>query len=166
MSRPIMLSKVFLKGHPREGELTEFRKKMYASLYIRELRNGLIYKIKPVREVNFTPKSHTIRAGHRWKVGDFFSPREWSGTPYRSKQTVLFDDIEIKKVWDVKITADFRIFVGGDEIINHIQDLARNDGLSLHDFMFWFAGSLPFDGQIICWNNDVDYDNPKYYCPF
>lgn len=31
-------------------------------------------------------KHHTIRAGNRFKTGDYFSPRVWSGSPYNSKQ--------------------------------------------------------------------------------
>jgi len=161
MSRPIMFSKVFLKGHPKEGVPTLFRDGFLKCLYEMKLLemplpNVCLFNI-PI------PKSHTIRAGHRWKVGDFFSPREWSGKPYRSKQTTLFDDVRVEKVYDTRITDDFRIFVDGFEIINHIEDLAHNDGLTLHDFMFWFAKSLPFDGQIICWNKDVDYTQSKYY---
>ena len=163
MSRPIMFSKVFLKGHPREGELTEFRSGLYRCLYEMKLLKEI-----PLPNIYYfyigiaKCKSHTIRAGHRWKVGDFFSPREWSGKPYRSKHTILFDDIQIVKIWDIRITDNFRIFIDGVEIITY-EDLAHNDGLTLHDFMFWFAKSLPFDGQIICWNKDVDYTQSKYY---
>ena len=162
MSRPIMFSRVFPKEHPREGELTGFKNKIYVAIHYKQLIDAGVEFVKGFVVKNIIPKSHTIRAGHRWKVGDFFSPREWSGKPYRSKQTILFDDIQIVKIWDIRITDNFRIFIDGVEIITY-EDLAHNDGLTLHDFMFWFAKSLPFDGQIICWNKDVDYTQSKYY---
>jgi hypothetical protein len=43
-------------------------------------------------------------------------------------------------------------------------EVAKNDGLGIIDFAIWFAGSnaasskrKPFNGQILCWNDAVDY---------
>jgi hypothetical protein len=43
-------------------------------------------------------KNHTIREGNHFKVGDKFSPRVWSGLPYKSKQIIFAPDIEVKQV--------------------------------------------------------------------
>lgn len=51
--------------------------------------------------INGFSKEHTIRKGKRWKVGDKFSPRIWSGKPYKSKQIILAPDTEIKQVFDI-----------------------------------------------------------------
>ena len=107
-------------------------------------------------------KGHTIRSGNRWNKGDFFSPRVWSGAPYNSKQIIIAPDIEIKKIWDVVISVkDKHVFLddncfyeerGYEEII---KKLAHNDGLSVADFKDWFK--KPFKGQVICWDEKVNY---------
>lgn len=40
-------------------------------------------------------KYHTIRAGNRFKKGDYFSPRIWTDKPYASKQYQFHPDILI-----------------------------------------------------------------------
>jgi len=38
------------------------------------------------------------------------------------------------------------------------RDVALNDGLSYQDFFSWFGIKKKlFEGQIICWSNDIDY---------
>lgn len=120
-----------------------------------------------------TEKHHTIRAGKRWKIGDKFSPRVWSDKPYASKQIQFYHPIEIKKLWN------FELDFNGVPIINGVYwfdehtkdvgkyiyaDLAKNDGLSEEDFYYWFGmhpkknkDDKSFDGQILCWNEKVNY---------
>jgi hypothetical protein len=43
-------------------------------------------------------------------------------------------------------------FYGSPEV----ELLAQHDGLSNEDFQNWFS-KLPFDGQIICWDDHVEY---------
>lgn len=122
-------------------------------------------------------KNHTIRAGNRFKAGDKFSPRVWgtdinpkSGRcgPYHSKQIILAPDMEVKKVWDFKIYGEksetpFQITVDGfvvnDTSLSHyiIEEVAKNDGLTMDELMSWFKYPKPFTGQIICWNETVNY---------
>jgi hypothetical protein len=105
-------------------------------------------------------KHHTIRAGHRWKVGDLFSPRVWSGKPYNSKQIVIANDIQIKKIFDFELTFDDLFFIN-DNLYAYssshdaLEALAKNDGLSQVDLLNWF--NKPFKGQIICWNENIEY---------
>ncbi len=117
---------------------------------------------------NNWPKHHTIRAGNRWKVGDKFSPRVWSAKPYASPQITIAPDVEIKKLWDI------RIFKSGDVNIRlktetgsisywcsidspGFKKLAENDGLSVSDMAAWFKMPCTFKGQIICWNDSIQY---------
>jgi hypothetical protein len=120
----------------------------------------------------FEPKHHTIRAGHRWKVGDKFSPRVWSGKPYQSKQIIIAPDIEVKKVWDFEVFIDIKsgydcvrlngvllhefdgneVFMGGHL---KLRTIAKNDGLEFEDFGNWFNKTMK--GQIICWNENIEY---------
>lgn len=126
----ITLAKTFMKGHPREGEPTEFKEKYLAGEKIHTLRAGEHWE-KVVEEVN---------AGRA-----ILSVREWSGKPYGSKQ------IEIDQL--TKLGYQPVIFHDFDRIESTIKDpeakayliaLATNDGLKLRDFISWFK---PNDGN-------------------
>ncbi len=170
MSKVMTFSRYFPAYHPRKGEPTYFVEQIWNSLNElklpvpknKDLPHDFMWSILPLS--NYGAKHHTIRAGNRWKVGDKFSPRVWSGKPYNSKQIIIAPDIEIKKVWDVnfriKGSINFRI-------VNHryhfdhekMKLLAKNDGLSYRDFMDWFCNGKEwgFSGQIICWNENINY---------
>lgn len=180
MSRVITFSRVFPAHHPKKGQPTYFPEKIWKGFY--ELNNGDIrdflwyleqydnhFGVQNIKNVhNYEPKWHTIRSGNRWKVGDKFSPRVWSGKPYQSKQIIIAPDIEIKKVWDIKIIHDegtFEIFID-DKFCFELgsvksEHLVKNDGLSIEDFENWFYLSIKkpgyFGGQIICWNENINY---------
>lgn len=188
MSRVITFSRTFPSYHPRKGEDTFFAEKIWKSLDKLELTsihldqciNNYYQQIGYLEKYNdIHSKYHTIRAGNRWKVGDKFSSRVWSGKPYASKQIIITPDIEIKKVWSITIelirkpmensdyeTACYKFLIDG-VIVNDVETLAKNDGLSYHDLIDWFKlfQSLDkprlmrkvFDGQIICWSNNINY---------
>lgn len=109
-----------------------------------------------------TYKHHTIRAGNRWKVGDKFSPRVWSGKPRNSKQIIIAPDIEIKKVFDFEMDLNGIYSING-KYISHksYHKLANNDGLTEVDMQFWFMPNMnkpkEFKGQIICWDENINY---------
>lgn len=133
----ITFSKVFPKSHPSSGKPTSF-----------------------VEKILTNRKVHTIRAGKRWKVGDIFSARTWTGKPYKSKQESFLEPVEIKKVWDIDIYETMEVFINGKFYCNYgselIVGLASNDGLDEMDFKCWFM-DLPFSGQIICWKENINY---------
>ena len=134
-----MLSRVFPKTHPRAGEDTGFKPKVFASF------NNMPCYLK---------KLHTIRANYPlWKErfdevqrGEaIINLRQWLGEPYRSK-TVLIktltaaDGIGLQRL-------DFKMPDHGDQPFYVIDDsmffttgkvLAQNDGLSLDDWQSWF----------------------------
>jgi hypothetical protein len=169
MSRVITFSTKFPAKHPRAGEPTFFVEKIVRSLN----------QMQPPQDINspfseemyyiVEPKHHTIRAGKRWKVGDKFSPRIWSGKPYASKQIAFANDIELVKVIDIEIEfSGNRIDVQKPtDKPNHYLllpagEVANNDGLDVHDFINWFAihpkaKQEKFIGQILCWNDKVSY---------
>jgi|SRR6185369_12093942 len=174
MSRVITFSTTFPSYHPRKGEPTRFIEKIYASLA------DTVEGFKIPNDANEYwdwheyyncrhPKHHTVRAGHRFKVGDWFSPRIWSGIPYRSPQIVIGPDIQIKNIWDFEIKKAWKelpLDYDTDIIINHmfyhsddeiITLLAKNDGLTLPELLQWFKYPKPFDGQIICWGQNINY---------
>ena len=186
MSKVLTFSRVFPSYHPRKGEPTYFVEKIWNSFHVDAigdrffefiendfdtLNPKLFYAemvaffetIEPQRTNKFTPKYHTIRAGNRWKEGDKFSPRVWSGKPYQSKQIIIAPDIEVKKVWD--ITADWHngglyFFLPNERVVDTptAELISLNDGLTLDDFTYWFCKAK--DGekfQIICWNENINY---------
>ncbi|HTJ53748.1 MAG TPA: hypothetical protein VL443_30040 [Cyclobacteriaceae bacterium] len=169
MSKVITFSRTFPSYHPRKGEPTYFVEKIWESLIqleeislsrccelSRETGIGN-YTMNSIRKINFDPKHHTIRAGHRFKVGDWFSPRVWSGKPYNSKQIIIAPDIQVKKVWNFEVK-DHNIFLDGKEMAADLVGIcARNDGLSFTDMMHWFKFPQESKNQIICWNKNIEY---------
>jgi hypothetical protein len=177
--RVITFSRFFPAGHPRKGEATFFMEKIWKGLNTGNRRDGEytvwsegqlphLWRDQMI-DKKFTPKYHTIRAGNRWKVGDFFSPRVWAGKPYSSKQIEFAPPIQIKQTIDVVIEIDAPhytyILVPQKKKDTYIMlpavEVARNDGLSFEDFQNWFKPYCKtredsFKGQIIIWG-DVDY---------
>lgn len=187
MSRVITFSRTFPAYHPKAGEPTHFVEKilnklvsgwqfddvywrLLAELNDKKLKSG---KLTTWQLVDFwknldrsikDEKVHTIRAGHSRKQGQTLAPAVWSGRPYHDPQIIIAPDMEIKKVWD------FHIDVNGIYSINNQYifypdgteaRLAENDGLTELDFMNWFISNISkfkgFDGQIICWDENVNY---------
>jgi len=170
MSKVITFSRHFQKSHPKAGQPTRFVEKLVESFndlgcYKEEedIEDGdfsLYEMIIQFPDFNFQKeniwrKHHTIRGGNRFKVGDKFSPRVWSGKPYASKQIIISPDIEVKQTWEFSFDGDW--FFLNKSIVYELKlsEIAGNDGLSLNDFKAWFP--KPFVGQIICWSDDVCY---------
>lgn len=184
MSKVITFSRSFPAYHLKKGQPTYFVEKIWKSIWdsskgVSNPLNGYFqyydeaFPITDDAKENIhrhAPKHHTIRSGNRWKVGDKFSPRVWSGKPYNSKQIIIAPDMEIKKAWGFEmIPADFidecQYIIDG-HLINQatFTEVCKNDGLSTIDFAHWFCGSemmrtnrKPFSGQIICWNENIKY---------
>lgn len=170
MSRVLTFSRTFPAYHPKAGEQTFFVEKILNGIAKKD-SNGVVdinllsVEVKSIVSDFFLlcssddVKGHTIREGNRWKAGDKFSPRVWSGKPYNSKQIVIAPDIEVKKVWDIKINSadDYCSILINDNYIGREQSLllAKNDGLEEHDMYMWFNKSM--SGQIICWNEQINY---------
>ena len=173
MSKVITFSRQFPAYHPKAGQPTFFVEKIlnafdtsymdFKTLEIwRELNKDNTYDPENLWanlwDLNVgiqttKTKHHTIRSGHRWKVGDKFSPRVWSGKPYNSKQIIIAPDIEIVRTWNFNIDTDGIIVFNGVPIEcgKNLELIAKNDGLELQDFYYWFKYPKPFSGQIICW---------------
>ena len=180
------LSRTFPAYHPRAGQATNFVEKVWmatADIYspsfksIKELNAGkeelawdFVTSID--KDTPFYPKSHTIRAGHKVKVGDTITFFVWLGKPYDSKQMVIVPPITVKKVWNFEIADGDRqdiwlnrdLIHNSDEQLFHdeqlnltIQKIAHNDGLDIDNFIAWFKYPKPFSGQIICWNDKIKY---------
>lgn len=171
MSRVITFSRQFPTYHSQAGKPTYFVEKIWKGLWDAEPSiyvpfNGYWQWYDqtfpstgdPKENIHdHDPKWHTIRAGNRWKAGDTFSPRVWTGKPYCSKQLAIAPDIEIKTVMSFEIQNN-SLFVDGEELTAaQWIELAQNDGLSISDMLAWLKYPKPFSGQILCWSPDVHY---------
>ena len=169
------LSRQFPAYHPKAGQPTYFVEKVWKSIGLPEkeicfnaqdeYQNFLRANSSEVFE-----KPHTIRAGNNVKVGDMLRFFVWRGKPYHSKQIIVTPYFEVKKVYDfeIEIVARQYIFVkinninlwcNATEVDNGLIDkIAKNDGLATQDFKDWFNfGKTNFKGQIICWNENINY---------
>jgi hypothetical protein len=166
MAKVITFSQTFPDYHPKKGQPTNFVVGFHKSLFEMGLIPQDFYMSVNLASVkNILSKHHTIRKGNRFKKGDFFSPRVWgtdvnpkSGRsgPYHSKQIILAPDTQIKKVWKINISAKGAIYIDNIFTPKSVDEIANNDGLCRQDFDNWF-NKLPFEGQIICWNDEIDY---------
>lgn len=160
MAKEIMISRNFMKAHPRAGEETFFVEKIWEALWIIGIETPRLLKDLDVQELNclrrhYIPKLHTIRKGHRFKVGDRVILKVWSGKPYRSKKIAIAPEIEVKKIYSFELKEAELILNGKILDLSLLGVLAQNDGLSSEDFECWF-NSNEFSGQVICWS-DVNY---------
>jgi hypothetical protein len=168
MAKVITFSSFFPKGHIHQFKPTYFVEKFWASRH-----TDFEYKA-PLKELDwvdlskeFEPKHHTIRIGNRWKKGDYFSPRIWSGRPYFDKQLTIAPDTLITEVYNITIELNpsCMFILLPTEFQSQFQmlsvgEVAKNDGLTYDQFVSWFnpkQKSDTLDAQIICWNEAINY---------
>ena len=172
MAKIISFSKKFPAYHPKAGQPTYFVEKFWKSLWDQKKSHNIHLFQEPhdnhfhpmgandMRNVHeFKGKHHTIRAGSRWKQGEYFSPRVWSGKPYNSKMIKIADDTLIERIFDFQIDPlTSKLLIEGKEIEkSDIFELAVNDGLFGPDLLAWFKWPKQFSGQVICWNPEIKY---------
>jgi len=167
--RNISFSRKYPSYHPKKGQPTFFVEKILneLDLYPEDWSIGIINN-----DAHHGKKSTTIRKGHRWKAGDWFQPVYWgddmnpsSGRsgPYHSKMVKFGDPIQIKKVWDFEIKDTIIhltgsvVHVDGYSYDHTLNEIAKNDGLSTDDLLHWLKFPNDFDGQIICWSENINY---------
>lgn len=192
MAKVRTLSPKFMAGHPKHGKPTYFVEQFLNCLKVDYIGQPYLEKLLQLNKKNIDAgkltfediesfhtrliilpkegrmgvKRHTIRGGHHFKAGDKISIRCWFGKPYDSPQIILWDDLDVVNVWNVKITHSGRNYEFVDILIGSqstgiylsesgIKKLAKNDGLNVDDFCDWFAKD--FAGQIIAWDKKVKY---------
>jgi len=122
----ITVSKTFLKDHPRAGESTGFREKVLSKEKKHTVRKHTPYWVKNIKKI--IDKEAVL------------SIREWTEKPYASKQS------EIEKLSEIGfesivIDSDGNFYIGARRKAlsnEELTILAKNDGLSLKDFLDWF----------------------------
>jgi len=123
--RNLSFSLFFPSTHPRAGQPTWFKEKIL---------NG--------------EKVHTIR-DHLSPLqrGYVFRPVHWSEKPYRSAVVEVCEPLTVVETYPFSLELA-KAKVSG-RIVSDLRVLARNDGLSVEDFLAWFYPK--YSGYIICW---------------
>ncbi len=137
---PITLSQRFPGYHPRKGEPTGFKGKLFEG-----------------------DKKHTIRGNYKFWKKRFdeiaagrakLSVREWLDKPYHSKQVILREYTSLKGIGIQKVDIDYFdyfAFISVDDRLmmpEKRNEIILNDGLNNFDFEDWFKKPL-LEGVII-----------------
>ncbi len=137
----LTLCKSFPVTHSKAGEATGFEEKLKEGRKIHTIR----YNAKNVWDERYKG----ISSGKK-----YLSVREWTGRPYNSEQRELsrFDEIGLQHVTMTYGADDVypQVWVDGKQV--PIQEVAKNDGLSVEDFVEWFFGNNKgntFEGVVI-----------------
>lgn len=138
------LCKTFPATHKRAGEFTDFEGKIERGEKIHTIRHDS----KGIWEKRFAK----IKAGLM-----YLAMKEWTGRPYNSVQRSLFqryreDGIGLQKVTMTYDTDSIYPQIWIDGKLVSIQEVAKNDGLSVTDFVEWFFGNGKenvFEGKVI-----------------
>ena len=137
------LCKTFPASHKRAGEITDFEGKIERKEKIHTIR----YDEKSIWEKRFAK----IKAGLM-----YLALKEWTGRPYNSVQRDLFQKYREDEIGLQKIKMEYSeetdcitAQVDGKGVDPAI--IAKNDGLSLEDFIEWFfhGKSGEFSGKVI-----------------
>ena len=178
MAKVITFSRIFPKYHPKAGLGTFFVEQILNSLKIdfrdikyqntlmllniRHLNDGKLTEDDIVRfrcslaTAEYEHKLHTMRAGERFKEGEKFSPRVWSGTPYDSPQIIFAPEQVVFKTYPVQLINSLFLIHGKNIDLEILQRVIENDGFcDVDDFYSWFYDD--FEGQIIAWDKNVNY---------
>lgn len=139
----LMISSKFSKTHPRAGGPTYFKEKIITA--VRGYKND---------GGNFL-KLHTIRGNYDLWAKRFekinkgeacLSIREWTDKPYRSKQKEIInltreDGIGLQSL---RMTP-LGWFINDCDSDFTSEDFAKNDGLTLKEFSYWFRDQISID---------------------
>ena len=159
--KDIKFSTVFPSYHPRKGEPTHFVEKIWTAIDESQRRvfteayfnDELDALSESYFSKDWAPKRTTIRAGHRWKKGDFFVPKIWTGIPYRSKPIAICEPLKVLDVEDFTISMNGIYWLNDDILtLKELEHIALVDGFDeVDDFELWFnvKKGQTFDGQRI-----------------
>ena len=137
----LTLCKIFPVTHSKAGKPTGFEDKLKKKEKIHTIR----YNAKGV----WDGRHKDISSGKK-----YLSVREWTGRPYNSEQREFsrFEKIGLQHVTMTYNADDAYPQIWIDGKLIPIQDVAKNDGLTVNDFVEWFFGNSKenvFEGVVI-----------------
>lgn len=137
----LTLCRVFPVSHTKAGEPTGFEKKLKSASKIHTIRynkNGVWDK-----------RYKDIASGKK-----YLSVREWTGRPYNSEQREFarYDKIGLQHITMTYDSEDAypKIWIDNKKV--PVEVVAKNDGLSVENFVEWFFGnskSNVFEGVVV-----------------
>lgn len=139
----ITFSKAFPPGHSKVGQPTGFESKLKAGTKIHTIRADA--------KGWWDKCAEAINSGRK-----YLSLREWVGRPYNSEQRILGerDKIGLQTITMTYSSEDElpQAWVDGKKV--PVEQLAKNDGLAVEDFVEWFFStplykSNTFEGKVI-----------------
>lgn len=137
----VSLCRVFPKGHRKAGEATDFEAKVKDGRKIHTIRyNGNDAWAKRYKD---------IKEGRK-----YLSLRQWTGRPYNSEQREIakVEKIGLQKVTMTYSSVDSLPQVWIDGKPQDIEAVAKNDGMTVEEFVDWFFGNSKeniFEGVVI-----------------
>lgn len=121
----IMLSKSFMKGHPKAGKPTGFANKFTFGEKIHTIRENYPLWEKRIKEVQ--------------EGKAVLSIRQWYDKPYRSRQVVIKDLTADDGVGIQPLMFSNNIHIGlNSHPLSFLTEISKNDGLEINDFTEWF----------------------------
>lgn len=135
----ITLSRHFLANHKRAGEETHFKEKFLLGQGLTDYDTPSLAKIHTIR-ANYPLWGKRIKEVQEGKA--FLSIRQWTGKPYRSKQVEIARLTAANGVGVQRLEfTDCRLrFPYIDSEWTSMVSIAKNDGLSLNDWVGWLNG--------------------------
>lgn len=153
----LIISRTFMKSHPRAGQFTFFKEAIEAGVEGKRLvafvtsrragfrhtkmneQAGKIHTLRPNYDL-WSARAEEINAGRA-----VLSLRQWTGKPYRSKQKEF---MRLEKIGVQRISLlSGKDFCYVDGQTQYIQFISKNDGLSEQDFIDWFKKDV--DGCVL-----------------
>lgn len=137
----LTLCRVFPATHSKKGINTLFAVKLFAG--------RKIHTIRADEKGQWAQKVADINAGNK-----ILCVREWTGRPYNSEQREFarYEKIGLQHITMTYGSDDARPKVWVDNKKVSIHEVAKNDGLSVEDFVEWFFGNNKenvFEGVVI-----------------
>lgn len=137
----VSLCRVFPKGHRKAGEATDFEDKVKDGRKIHTIR----YNDNDV----WAKRYKDIMEGRK-----YLSLRQWTGRPYNSEQREIakVEKIGLQKVTMTYSSGDSLPQVWIDGKPQDIEAVAKNDGMTVEEFVEWFFGNSKeniFEGVVI-----------------
>lgn len=127
----LILSRHYPKTTLHAGKPTHFKEQLLDGRKIHTCRSSLegwVHKIHKVNTQNYV-----------------LSVREWEGRPYgkdvRQKEITKYDEVGFQRLtmWYNRDTDNLTCIIDGKRFMD-VEQLARNDGMTLAEFKDWFFG--------------------------
>lgn len=133
----LTFSLVFPPKHSKVGQPTGFAEKLK--------EGSKIHTIRSDKKGWWRKAEESINKGEK-----YLSLRQWSGRPYNSKQIILGERHRIS-LQSITMTCGSedelpKAWVDGKPV--PVELLAKNDGLSVEDFVEWFFGTKLYTGNV------------------